>query len=76
MAYDTIQKISIKAIQDLEKENAHFPRNLTPSSHTLLTFCMRTGTFNCFRVFGLVQVFSGLMHNCTRIHARKANIDH
>ena len=32
-------------------------RNLAPSNHTLLIFCIRIGTFNCFRVSGLVQVF-------------------
>ena len=30
--------------------------NFAPSSHTLLTFCIRIGTFNCFHVSGLVQV--------------------
>ena len=39
-------------------------QNLAPSSHTLLTFCIRIGNFNCFRVSGLVQVFSGFIHNC------------
>ena len=29
-------------------------RNLAPSGHTLLTSCIRIGTFNCFRVSGLV----------------------
>ena len=28
-------------------------RNLAPSGHTLLTFCIRIGTFNCFHVSGL-----------------------
>ena len=32
-------------------------RNLAPLSHTLLTFCIRIGTFNCLRVYGLVHVF-------------------
>ena len=32
-------------------------RNLAPSSHTLLTFCIRIGTFNCLCVSGLAQVF-------------------
>ena len=31
--------------------------NLAPSGHTLLTFCIRIGTFDCFRVSGLVQIF-------------------
>ena len=29
-------------------------RNLAPSGHNLLTSCIRIGTFNCFRVSGLV----------------------
>ena len=32
-------------------------RILIPSSHILLTFCIRIGTFDRSRVFGLVQVF-------------------
>ena len=28
------------------------------------TFCIRIGTFDCFRVSGLVQVFLGFMHSC------------
>ena len=31
--------------------------NLVPSGHTLLTLCIRIGTFDCFRVSELVQVF-------------------
>ena len=29
-------------------------RNLVPSGHTLLTFCIRIGTFDFFCVYGLV----------------------
>ena len=32
-------------------------RNLAPSGHTLLTFCIRIGTFNCFRVLDLYRFF-------------------
>ena len=39
-------------------------QNLAPSGHTLLTFCIRIGTFNYFRVSGLVKGFSGFIHNC------------
>ena len=38
-------------------------RNLAPSGHTLLTFCIRIGTFNCFRVWTCTG-FSGFIHNC------------
>ena len=41
-------------------------RILVPSAHILLTFCIRIGTFDRSRVFGLVQVFSGSMHNYYR----------
>ena len=39
-------------------------RILVPSGHILLTFCVRIGTFDRSRVSGLVQVFSGFIHNC------------
>ena len=39
-------------------------RNLAPSGHTLFTFCIRISAFNCFHISGLVQVFSGFIHNC------------
>ena len=32
-------------------------QNLVPSDHTLRTICIRIGTFDCFRVSGLIQVF-------------------
>ena len=37
---------------------------LVPLGHIFLTFCIRIGTFDRSRVSGLVQVFSGFMHNC------------
>ena len=51
-------------------------RNLAPSSHTLLTFCIRIGTFNCFHVSGLVQVFQVSYIIVTRVRVQKANMDH
>ena len=51
-------------------------RNLAPSGHTLLTFCIRIGTFNCFRVSGLVQVFHVSYIIVTRVRVQKANMDH
>ena len=51
-------------------------RNLAPSGHTLLTFCTRIGTFNCFRVSGLVQVFQVSYIIVTRVHVQKVNMDH
>ena len=51
-------------------------RNLAPSGHTLLTFCIRIGTFNCFRVSGLVQVFQVSYIIVTRVRVQKANMDH
>ena len=50
--------------------------NLAPSGHTLLTFCIRIGTFSCFRVSGLVQVFQVSYIIVTRVHVQKANMDH
>ena len=43
-------------IVDYTKEQ-HVYRILVSSAHILLTFCIRIGTFDCSRVFGLVQVF-------------------
>ena len=51
-------------------------QNLAPSGHTLLTFCIRIGTFNCFRVSGLVQVFQVSYIIVTRVRVQKANLDH
>ena len=49
--------------------------NLTPSGHTLFTFCIRIGAFNCFRVSGLVQVFQVSYIIFTRVRVQKANMD-
>ena len=35
----------------------HLYRILIPSAHILLSFCVRIGVFDRFRVFVLVQVF-------------------
>ena len=35
----------------------HLYWNSVPSTHILLTFCLRIGAFDCSCVFGLVQVF-------------------
>ena len=47
-----------------------------PSGHTLLTFYIRIGTFNCFCVSGLVQIFQVSYIIVTRVRVRKANMDH
>ena len=39
-------------------------QNLAPSGHTLLTFCIRIGTFNFFSCFWTCTGFSGFIHNC------------
>ena len=51
-------------------------RNLEPLGHTLLTFCIRIGTFTCFRVSRLVHVFKVSYIIVTRVHVQKANMDH
>ena len=51
-------------------------RNLAPSGHTLLTFCIRIGTFNCFHVSGLVQVLQVSYIIVTRVRVQNANMDH
>ena len=50
--------------------------NLAPSGHTLLTFRIRIGTFDCFRVSGLVHVFQVSYIIVTRVLVQKANMDH
>ena len=50
--------------------------NLGPSGHTLLTFCIRIGTFDCFRVSELVKVLQISYIIVTRVHVQKANMDH
>ena len=51
-------------------------RNLVPSGHTLLTFCIRIGTFDCSHVSGLVQVFRVSCIIVTRVRVQRANMDH
>ena len=51
-------------------------RNLVPSGHTLLTFCIKIGTFDCSRVSGLVQVFRVSCIIVTRVRVQRANMDH
>ena len=43
----------IKDTVEYTKEQQLY-QNLVPSGHTLLTVCIRIGTFDCFRVSGLV----------------------
>ena len=50
--------------------------NLAPSGHSLLTFCIRIGTFDCFRVSRLVQVFQVSYIIVTRVRVQKGNMDH
>ena len=50
-------------------------RNLVPSGHTLLTFCIRICTFDCFRVYG-VQVFRVSCIIVTKVRVQKVNMDH
>ena len=50
-------------------------RNLVPSGHTLLTFCIRIGTFDCSCVSGLVQVFRVSCIIVTRVRVQRANMD-
>ena len=42
-------------------------RNLVPSGNTLITFCIRIGTFDCSRFSGLVQVFWVSCISVTRV---------
>ena len=51
-------------------------RNLVPSGHTLLTFCIRIGTFVCSLISGLVQVFRVSCIIVTRVRVQRANMDH
>ena len=51
-------------------------RILVPSGHILLTFCIRIGTFDHSRVFGLVQVFRVSYIIVTRVHVQRAKMDH
>ena len=51
-------------------------QNLVPSGHTLLTFCIRIGTFDCFRVSGLVKVFRVSCIIVTKVHDKKVNMDY
>ena len=51
-------------------------RILVPSGHILLTFCVRIGTFDRSRVYGLVQVFRVSCISVTSVRVQKANMDH
>ena len=51
-------------------------RNLAPSGHTLLTSCIRIGTFNFFHVSGLVPIFQVSYIIVSRVRVQKANMDH
>ena len=50
-------------------------RNLLPSGHTLFTFCIRIGNFDCFHVSG-VHVFRVLCIIVTKFLVQKVNMDH
>ena len=51
-------------------------QNLVPSGHTLLTFCIRIGTFDFSRVSGLVQVLRVSCIIVTSVRVQRANIKH
>ena len=56
-------------------EEQQLYRNLTPSGHTLFTFFIRIGVFNCFRVSRLLQVFQVSYIIVTRVCVQKENMD-
>ena len=51
-------------------------RILVPSGNILITFCIRIGTFDRFRVSGLVEVFRVSCIIVTRVRVQRANMDH
>ena len=70
-----ILNVGYKDIVEYTKEQQLY-WNLAPSGHTLLTFCIRIGTFDCFCVSGLVQVFQVSYIIVTRVRVHKENMDH
>ena len=54
----------------------HLYRILAPSAYILLSFCIRIGAFNRFRVFGLVQVVRISCIIVIRVRVQRENIDH
>ena len=51
-----VSELGLRGGVEYTKEQ-HLYRILVPSTHILLTFCIRIGTFDRSRVFGRVQVF-------------------
>ena len=47
-----------------------------PSAHILLSFCIRIGAFDHFRVFVLVKVFRVMCTLFIGVRVQRANVDH
>ena len=54
----------------------HLYRILVPSAYILLSFCIRIGAFDRFRVFRLVQVFRVSCTIVIRVRVQRENMDH
>ena len=54
----------------------HLYRILIPYAHILLSFCIRIGDFDRFRVFVLVQVFRVPCALFIGVRVQRANVDH
>ena len=74
MPSNTFWTFTIGVVEYTKEQQLY--RNLVPSSHTLLTFCIRIGTFDCFCVSGLVQVFQVSCIIVTKVRDHKVNMDH
>ena len=64
----------MKCVEYTKKQQLY--QILVPSGHILLTFCVRIGTFDLSRVFGLVQVFGVSCKIVTSVQVQRANMDH
>ena len=70
-------RIESLAVDPVEyTKGKHLYRILVPSTHILLSFCIRIGAFDRSRVFGLVQVFQVPCIIVIGVRVQRANVDH
>ena len=64
-----------KAVVEYTK-GQHLYQILVPSAHICLSFCIRIGAFDRFRVFGHVQVFRVPCIIVIGVRVQRVNVDH
>ena len=68
------QRVDLVCVEYIKGQ--HLYRILIPPAHVLLSFCVRIGAFDRFRVFVPVQVFRVSCTLFVGVRVQRTNVDH